>query len=349
MPKGMLTDRDYLFLDAMIKLRASSLLSFEKLCQMAASGSSETARQILADAGWPKMAGMSVPEIDAVLTRRREQLYDDITRDIPEDEVIGLLRLKYDYHNAKVIIKSEASGMKGEALLSDVGSVSPKMLKSAFEESDYRAVPSTLGKAMDEAKSVLARTQNPQLADFVLDRAYFEEMRELAEAVEADPRQLTPLLDSEAQGRFPLRYRALLIDCANLRTCVRCVRMGKDADFMAGALIPGGSVSVDNLVRAALSGDGLANAFFASPLAQAAALGASVMKGGEMTRFEKECEDSIMRYLANLRLTEFGPVLVVWYLTVEETNLINVRMILTGLQAGVSPEKLKERLRETYV
>jgi vacuolar-type H+-ATPase subunit C/Vma6 len=45
----------------------------------------------------------------------------------------------------------------------------------------------------------------------------------------------------------------------------------------------------------------------------------------------------------------FGPELVVWYLTVEETNIINVRMILSGLREGIDPERLRERLRETYV
>ena len=72
-------------------------------------------------------------------------------------------------------------------------------------------------------------------------------------------------------------------------------------------------------------------------------------EGGPMTRFEKECEEGILRYLANLRMMYFGPELPVWYLTVEETNIVDVRMILTGLQAGIDPQRLRERLRETYV
>ena len=81
----------------------------------------------------------------------------------------------------------------------------------------------------------------------------------------------------------------------------------------------------------------------------AAELGAAAVKGGAMTRFEKECDDSVLRYLANLRMMYFGPELPVWYLSVEETNIIDVRMILTGLLAGIDPQRLRERLRETYV
>ena len=30
-------------------------------------------------------------------------------------------------------------------------------------------------------------------------------------------------------------------------------------------------------------------------------------------------------------------------------NITNIRMILTGLRSGIAPERLRERLRETYV
>ena len=45
----------------------------------------------------------------------------------------------------------------------------------------------------------------------------------------------------------------------------------------------------------------------------------------------------------------FGPEQVVGYLTAEEGNTMAVRMVLTGLLAGIDPERLKERLRESYV
>jgi hypothetical protein len=34
---------------------------------------------------------------------------------------------------------------------------------------------------------------------------------------------------------------------------------------------------------------------------------------------------------------------------VEDRNITNIRMILTGLRSGIAPERLRERLRETYV
>ena len=70
---------------------------------------------------------------------------------------------------------------------------------------------------------------------------------------------------------------------------------------------------------------------------------------GPITRFEKECAESWMRYLANIRMMYFDARAVFWYLSVIELNILNVRMVLSGLQGGVAPEIIKERLRQTYV
>ena len=71
-------------------------------------------------------------------------------------------------------------------------------------------------RAVVQARETLNGGNDPQLADFVLDRAYFAEMAETARAVGS------PFLEG---------YVRLLIDAANLRSAVRCARMGKGSDF----------------------------------------------------------------------------------------------------------------------
>ncbi|MBQ3276229.1 MAG: V-type ATPase subunit [Oscillospiraceae bacterium] len=348
-PEGNPTYKDYMFLASMIRVRARDMLTFERLEQMLQSGSFEAAARLLAEAGWPNMQGMNPEKIDVTLAERRERIFHEIGSVIPEDEIVEIFRLKYDYHNAKSIVKGEGAGVSTAALFSKAGRVEPRKLLEAYEDDDFRFVPPALGKAMTEAKAVLARTENPQLADFVLDKAYFAEMLELAEVVCPNAEPPHWLLDPEAQDPFMIRYRNMLVDCANLRTCVRCVRMGKDLEFLRQALVPDGGISAEYMAQSTFSADGLVPLFTATCLQEAAVLGAAAMKGGSMTRFEKECEDGMLRYLANLRMMYFGPELPVWYLTVEETNIVDVRMILTGLQAGIDPQRLRERLRETYV
>ncbi|MCQ2557657.1 MAG: V-type ATPase subunit [Oscillospiraceae bacterium] len=348
-PVGTTSCNDYVYLGGMIEMRLKEMLSFAKMEQLLNSGSAENAARLLTEAGWPNMRGMNRTEIDEALNERRKAIFHDIACVVPEDEVVEVLRLKYDYHNAKTIVKSEAMGAAAGDICSDMGRVDAKKLKAAYDESDYRFVPSALGKAMEEAKSILAKTQNPQMADLVLDKAYFAEMMELCENVEPNPEPASFICAPEAQDPFMIRYRRLLIDSANLRTCVRCLRMGKNEEFLRSALIPNGTVSAERMAHSAMSGEGLAPMFTTTPLQEAAVLGMAAVKGGSLTKFEKECEDAVLRHLTNLRMMYFGPELVIWYLSVVETNITNVRMILTGMQAGVAPDRLKERLRETYV
>jgi len=349
MPENRPTYKDYMFLASKIKMRAQNMITFERLEQVLNAGNVDTAARLLAESGWPNMMGMSAEQIEEVLSERWAGLMKEFSMLVPEDQVLELFQIPYDCHNAKTIIKGEGAGVDGAYLMSRAGRVAPDKLRAAYEENDFRFIPPALAKGMTEAKAVLAKTQNPQLADFVLDKACFGEMREMVGEVEPTVEFSSMLLDDEAGVPFMEYYCGLLIDRANLRTCVRCLRMGKNAEYLRSVLLDGGNVSADYLAKAAFAGDGLVSMFVASPLQEAAALGMAAMKGGSMTKFEKECDDGLMRYLSNTRLMYFGVQLIVWYFAVEDRNITNIRMILTGLRSGIDPARLRERLRETYV
>lgn len=328
------SDSDYLFLTALLRARQANMISGELLDQMLSSGSFDEAARSLAEAGWPDMSDMDGKEIDEVLSKRRNDTFADVRRISPQPEVVDFFEVRYDYHNAKTLIKGEGAGVKAEHLLSNAGRVAPDKLEKAFLEDDYRSVPDALGASMREAKAVLARTGNPQLADFVLDKAYFDEMKKIADV----------LGNAYAAG-----YVRLTIDIANLRTAVRCARMKKNAEFMESVLIPGGSVSPERLLQAFASGEGLGGVFTSASCHDAAALGNEAIKGGRLTAFELECDNVLNRYIKDAKMKGFGAEAVIGYLAAEENNITAVRMVLTGLLTGVDPERLKERLRETYV
>lgn len=328
-----ITDKDYLFLSSLLKARETNMITRDRLERMLGAGSASEAARQLAETGWPDMTGMNAQELDAALSAYREALFQEVGRYVPEKEVADFFRLRYDYHNAKALVKGEGAGVNVDGLLSQAGRVAPEKLREAFQENDFRFIPAVLGQAMDEAKGILARTGNPQLADFALDRAYFAEMAELAGKVQ------DPFLDE---------YRRILADCANLRICVRCLRMGKDGEFLRLALIPGGNVSGQALAQGAFSGEGLTGLFSGTPFQKAAELGMEAAKGGPLTEFERECDNAVARFLSSVRMSGFGSPLVVGYLAAEENNITAVRMVLTGLLAGIEPQRLQERLRETY-
>ena len=171
----------YLCLSAMLRAREPKLLNGEKASRMLDAATFEEAAKLLTDCGYDDMSQMRTSEIEQALSEHRKEIFDELERLTPDPVIPDLFRMKYDYHNAKVILKAEAMQTQSDHLLSDSGRISPIQLRSLYHEEKYSSMPGTLGKAMEEAAEVLARTSNPQQADFVLDKAYYTEFLSAAE------------------------------------------------------------------------------------------------------------------------------------------------------------------------
>lgn len=315
----------------MLRAREAKMLDRDRMDRMLAAASYADAAKLLTDCGYEDMSAMDAKGVDEVLSAHRVAVYDEIVNMAPQPELVDIFRLKYDYHNAKVAVKAKGMGTDGTHLYSGVGRVTGEAIAQAMEEDAYGALPAALGEAVREASAVLAKTGNPQQAEFILDAAYFAELAAVADRVDS---------------KYLKGYVKLQIDAANLRTTVRTVRMNRGVDFLLQALIPGGNVSPDALAQAAGSGDSLAGLFTAGPLQDAAALGAEAMKGGSMTKFELACDNALTVYLSGAKLVSFGSEPVAEYLAMVETEITAIRMILSGRLAGIEPGVIRERLRD---
>lgn len=329
----MSTKREaYLCLSAMLRAREGKLVTNDRAGRMLDAGSFDECAKLLTDCGYADMSQMSAKEIEAYLSTHRDELFAELEKLAPDKAIVDVFRMKYDYHNAKALIKAEAVGQDAKKLLSSSGRIAPEKLTMLYTEEKLSELPKLLADAIAEAKSVLARTANPQLADFILDRAYFAEIRETAKAVEC------PYLDG---------YADILTDATNLKSAVRTLRMGKGTEFMGEALIPNGSVSADRILNAG-DREGIAALFASTGLEQAAALGAEAVDGGSMTSFELACDNAVNVYLKKAKLVSYGPEALIAYLAAVESEITAVRMILTGRLAGIEPDVIRERLRDMY-
>lgn len=326
-------DNEYLGLSAMIRAREAKMPSREALERMLDAGDLAESARICAEYGYPDMSGMDINGINDALSAHFAETLNDVEKAAPEKCVTDAFRIKYDYHNAKVMIKSRAANVDGERLLSAAGRVSPEKIMNAFNEDDYSGLPRDMAEAMQQARGILARSANPQLCDVSLDKAYFAELHRLAQ--------------EEGSG-FLAGYARIMTDSANLRTFVRTARMGKGAEFLRSVLIPGGSVGIDAMAQARLANEGPEALFGSTALAECAAVGAGVMESGSLTEFERSCDNAVTDYLTGAKLRSFGPEPVIAYLASLEQEATSLRMILTGKLSGISPDTIRERLRETY-
>ena len=73
------------------------------------------------------------------------------------------------------------------------------------------------------------------------------------------------------------------------------------------------------------------------------------MGGWKITPFELACDNALTACLADTRYVPFGADAVVSYLASLDTEIMDLRMVLSGKICGISTEAIKERLRDVNV
>ena len=328
-------DTDYLVISARVKAMESTLLTRERMEQLLEARSGEEVQKILQDCGYPELDAADPEAMDAALSAAREATLADLADGAPDPRYIDVFKLKYDYHNAKAILKAEAMDTDPGRMLMDMGRVSAAELREAMRSGELDALPPLLASAVAEAKEVLQTTRDPQLSDIVLDRWFYRDMDAVAEA---------------AGSEFLHGYVQVQIDAANLRALVRTLRMGKNEEFLRGVLFAGGEISPDAILAvSAARGSGLAELYAPTRFQAAAESGAKALQGGPLTEFEKLCDDVVGEYLSGALFVPFGEAPLVGYLAARETEYTNLRILLMGRGAGLPADVIRSRLRAGYV
>ena len=321
-------DRDYLCLTAILRAKEAALISKSKYDRMLSETSYADICRIVSESGYPDMSGMNVDAVNEALAQRRAAEIAEIRELIPDQTLLDLFRMQYGYHNAKVLVKSGGDTEKAKDLFSDSARYTVEQLKEAYESEVYRGpLPETYVTAIRESRRALARTDNPMLADFILDRAFFAEQLKHAE---------------NTKKPYIIDYVRYRIDKANLRSTLRTMYMGKRGELLKYALVEGGTIGVEDILNSMETKDELVRLYSSTIFSKAA-------EAPNMTEFEKAADNAAKDYILRGNYIAFGPEVVVEYVSALENEIMSLRIILTGKLMGVDAERLRERLRESYV
>lgn len=328
-------DTDYLAISARIRAMENGLLTRERMEQVLDARTDDEAVKILQECGYPELDATHPEAMDAALSAAREATLADLADSAPDPRYIDIFKLKYDYHNVKAVLKADAMGTDAGHMLMDMGRVPAEELKEAVRSGELENLPVRLAAAVAEAKEVLDTTRDPQLSDIVLDRWCYKDMDDVAETT---------------GSKFLHGYVKAQIDAANLRSLVRTIRMGKNADFLQGVLFEGGDIDPDAVLKiSANGGSGMTELYGPTRFQAAAEAGAEALRGGALTRFEKLCDDAVGDYLAGAQFVPFGEAPLLGYLAARETEYTNLRILLLGRSTGLPADVIRSRLRASYV
>lgn len=328
-------DTDYLALSAQVRTMEPRLLGRERQERMLEAREDAEVVRVLTECGYPEPRSLAPEALEECLAAGQEEVVNSLRRAMPEKQrhVFPVFQIKHDYHNAKALIKAQAMDVGAQRLLTSGGRYDPKTLAENFRKGELGDYSPTFAQAVTAARELLATSRDPQRVDFLLDRACYEELSREAK---------------ESGSPFVEGYVAQMVDALNLRVAVRARRNGQSEELLREALLPGGAVAEDELVRA--TAETLPRLYRDTPLQKAAELGGALLeqKGGDMTAFERACDDALGSYVAQAHRVPFGVEPVVGYLHARQEEATAIRIICSGRMAGLDREVIRERLREAY-
>jgi V/A-type H+-transporting ATPase subunit C len=250
-------------------------------------------------------------------------------------EAVEFLKYQYDANNIKALIKCAGAGISSEDMLMELGSIDTKAVKKAFLEKDYSVFPENMARAIAEAEEAFAATSNPQKVDFIIDKATFADM----------------LANARNNGiALAQKLMTKRIDLLNLMMAVRLIRMklGNVASAIFDEVfIEGGGLSKHSLADAVQVGeDKLCEVIAYSDYSAFSELVASGLTLGEL---EKAADNMLLGVAKEARYVPFGVEIAIGYIFGLEYEVKNIRIILAGKEAGLAPEVIRERMRDSYV
>lgn len=317
----------YAYAVARIRVLETQLLTDQAVEQLLACRTMEQGMQFLAEKGWGNGSpGLSMEEM---LRQEEERTWNVIREIAPDAEVFRVLLYPKQFHNLKAAVKSAATGKKGIPLFYEGSGVSGEELAQWIENREFSRLPENMEHVAREAYEGLLRTGDGQRSEVRIDRETLEQMQK----------------EAERTGEPVIReYTELLAAVTNIKVVMRCIRTGKDQEFMDQAVAAGGSLDKENLIRAALSGE---EGFLSYLEGTSYRDGAAAWKQSPAA-FELWCDNQILEQAKAHQYESFSPGPLLGYLVARENEIKTVRIILTGKQNQFSREEIRERVRRMY-
>ncbi len=328
----------FLFGSARVSALENGLIGRDKLDRLLTASGIDRCADLLVEFGVPvkrdEQTGAFLRE-ETLLARLRAA-YDEVRETAEGAAFTRIFRWQYDCNNIKAAIKCFKRGVDPAEMLFDFGNIDVKTVKTCVEKHDFSALGAPFETASREATETFSKTGNPQWVDLILDRACYAAM----------------LDDAKASGTaFAVRLVRQKIDLTNLLTLVRLLRMrnGEAGKLMLrDALIEGGTIEPGFFVDAYDDGE---DALWEKLTYSEYDVFARDAGGSSapLTAVERAADNAWMKTVRLAKTIPYGVEPMLGYVIATEYEVRNLRIVLAGVEAGLSPKTVGERIRMSYV
>ncbi len=326
---------------AVARLRAleNRLLDESVLQRMIDSDTLEAALKVLGETQYSAllMELKSPQEFDKAIEAELQRIYAEAETFVPDKELVGLLRLVYDVHNVKTLLKSQFLLSGGEKrrleLLTSLGNIDIDKLVLAIEGEEYWELPYGFSQAIPEALAAWEQNHDALAVEKILDSIYFKAL--LALAAKLNMAQVTNWVRSRIDGE-------------NLKTLLRLSRIDIEQAAIPSFLHEGGSLPINRLTP--LVTEPVENWARMLAFSDIGALLTPFSEGENfnalLVQYEKNLDNFITGVIAKSRYSAFEPANVVRYLWIKEIEAKNLRVILVSVANGLDKEQIRGLLRD---
>jgi len=330
-PAGVwVDDTRYAYAVGKIKVLETRLLKFRELEELV------EVRDLLELAGEKRSQINGTGEIEGVLA---EELKDNLSfiKGLSEHpELIDIFFLRYDFLNLAAVLKAKILGKEiTKDFLFNTGLLSPGAFVSMVEEKDYALFPEDCREAIEKLPEPFAEIDDLFRAGCLCDKVFYNVASRRA--------------DLSGNPFFKNLIRNW-IDINNIKFYLRLKKAGREKAELETVLLDRGEIEK----RVFLVNYDLALRDFIESL-RFSKFGSLLiphyesLEGGELSGFEKACDDWIMEFIKGAKGVVFGPEPLIGYLLAKKNQFKNLRIILIGRLSNLSFDLIRAGLRQTYV
>ncbi len=319
-------DTRYAYITGRVRALEARLLDKLKMERMIAAASAKASLSELEETDYgPYVSQLKeINNFEDLLYDELKRLYSFIDKGSLDKELTDLFRLRYDFHNLKVLLKNKSKEKPlplEELPFIDLGTIAPLKIGLAKK----------FLQIQKEAAIAFEETKNPQDIDIILDKEYYRLCVEKAE---------------ESENEFVINLLRMVIDLANIKIFFRCRTLKRNKNFFSKVLIEGGSLTkrlflefYEKEERAFL------RKLFFTPYAK-------VIMGYEkegLKGLELSCDNFLLEYIKKTKFVTAGLEVLIAYLIAKENEIKLLRSVLTGKINEIPAQMIRERMRETFV
>lgn len=275
-------------------------------------------------------------EYEKILSAELKRVYD-LIYDMAKDEiVVDLITLKYDYHNLKTLVKEKALNKDFGDIYIPLSITDFLSVKESYLSGDLREIEANFKEALEKVTTDFETTKDPQRIDLLMDNYYFKHLYEMAKKTEI------PLF---------IEYVEALIDFTNIRTLLRVKKQKKDINFLEIVISPYGSIEKEDILL--LINEDLEvvkERFKNHKIGPELIIGLEAFeKTGRLSELEKQMDNYLMKLIKPSININFGPEPLFSYVLAKEAEIKILRIIMVSKLNKLSPDAIRERLRDLYV